>query len=45
MLRKTANSTSVEALIGWFAVLFTGAWPQGMRGFLVQVSNGQTAYP
>jgi hypothetical protein len=27
------------ALIGWFAVLFTGAWPQGMRDFLVRVSN------
>ena len=29
----------VVAVIGWFAVLFTGAWPQGMRGFLVRVSN------
>lgn len=29
----------VVALIGWFAVLFTGAWPQGMRDFLVRVSN------
>lgn len=27
------------AVIGWFAVLFTGAWPQGMRDFLVRVSN------
>ncbi len=27
------------ALVGWFAVLFTGAWPQGMRDFLVRVSN------
>ena len=27
------------ALVGWFAVLFTGAWPAGMRGFLVRVSN------
>jgi hypothetical protein len=27
------------ALVGWFAVLFTGAWPEGMRGFLVRVSN------
>ena len=27
------------ALIGWFAVLFTGAWPQGMRDFLVRVTN------
>jgi hypothetical protein len=30
---------AVVAVIGWFAVLFTGAWPQGMRGFLVRVSN------
>jgi hypothetical protein len=30
---------AVVALIGWFAVLFTGAWPAGMRGFLVRVSN------
>lgn len=29
------------ALVGWFAVLFTGAWPQGMRAFLVRVSNFQ----
>jgi hypothetical protein len=29
------------ALAGWFAVLFTGAWPQGMRSFLVRVSNFQ----
>jgi Domain of unknown function (DUF4389) len=27
------------ALVGWFAVLFTGAWPQGMRAFLIRVSN------
>lgn len=30
---------AVVALVGWFAVLFTGAWPAGMRGFLVRVSN------
>ena len=29
------------AVIGWFAVLFTGAWPSGMRAFLVRVSNYQ----
>ncbi|MDO8391010.1 MAG: DUF4389 domain-containing protein [Actinomycetota bacterium] len=29
------------ALVGWFAVLFTGAWPHGMRRFLVRVSNYQ----
>ncbi len=27
------------AILGWFAVLFTGAWPKGMRDFLVRVSN------
>ncbi len=30
---------AVVAVIGWFAVLFTGAWPHGMRDFLVRVSN------
>ena len=29
----------VVAVIGWFAVLFTGRWPQGMRAFLVRVRN------
>jgi len=28
-------------VIGWFAVLFTGAWPQVMSAFLVRVSNYQ----
>jgi hypothetical protein len=26
-------------MVGWFAVLFTGKWPTGMRDFLVRVSN------
>lgn len=30
---------AVVAFIGWFAVLFTGAWPRGMRAFVVRVSN------
>lgn len=30
---------AVVAIIAWFAVLFTGKWPQGMRAFLVRVSN------
>ena len=34
-------AAAVVAVIGWFAVLFTGAWPAGMRGFLVRVSNYQ----
>ena len=29
----------VLAIIGWFAVLFTGAWPQGMRDWLVRLTN------
>ncbi len=32
-------AAGVVAVVGWFAVLFTGAWPQGMRDFLVRVSN------
>ena len=27
------------AVIGWFAVLLTGAWPKDMRDFLVRVNN------
>ena len=27
------------AIAGWFAVLFTGRWPEGMRRFLVRFSN------
>jgi hypothetical protein len=30
---------AVVAVIGWFAVLFTGRWPAGMRAFLVRVAN------
>ena len=29
----------VVAIIGWFAVLFTGRWPAGGRRFLVRVAN------
>ncbi len=29
------------AVAGWFAALFTGRWPQGMRRYLVRVSNFQ----
>jgi Domain of unknown function (DUF4389) len=32
---------AVVAVVAWFAVLFTGAWPKGMRDFLVRVSNYQ----
>ncbi len=30
---------AVVAVIGWFAVLFTGRWPEGMRDFLVRFAN------
>jgi len=30
---------AVVAIIGWFAVLFTGRWPEGMRDFLVRFAN------
>ena len=30
---------AIAAIIGWFAVLFTGKWPQGLRDFLVLLSN------
>ncbi|NIR37073.1 MAG: DUF4389 domain-containing protein [Actinobacteria bacterium] len=30
---------AVVLIIGWFAVLFSGAWPQGMRDFLVRYGN------
>lgn len=32
-------AAAAVAVIGWFAVLFSGAWPQGMRDFTVRVSN------
>lgn len=51
-----AIAAVVALVIAWFAVLFTGAWPQGMRDFLVRFSNyylrvwtyvsmADTAYP
>ena len=27
------------AIAAWFAVLFTGAWPKGLRDFMVRLSN------
>jgi hypothetical protein len=27
------------AVAAWFAVLFTGRWPEGMRNYLVRFSN------
>lgn len=34
-----ALGAMVAAIIGWFAVLFTGRWPEGMRSYLVRVTN------
>lgn len=34
-----ALAAAVVAVAAWFAVLFTGRWPEGMRDFLVRVSN------
>ena len=39
MLMIYVIGAAVVAVIGWFAVLFSGAWPKGMRAFLVRVSN------
>ena len=39
VLAVYAIGAAVVAVIGWFAVLFTGSWPQGMRDFLVRVAN------
>jgi hypothetical protein len=32
-------AAGVVLLIAWFAVLFTGRWPQGMRDFIVRFAN------
>jgi hypothetical protein len=32
-------AAALVAIIGWFAVLFTGRWPEGMRDFLVRYAN------
>lgn len=32
-------AAAAVGIAGWFAVLFTGAWPKGMRDFLVRVYN------
>ncbi len=39
VLMVFAIGAAAVAIVGWFAVLFTGAWPPNMRGFLVRVSN------
>jgi Domain of unknown function (DUF4389) len=32
-------AAAVVAIAAWFAVLFTGMWPVGMRTFLIRVNN------
>lgn len=39
VLAVFAIAAIVAAVIGWFAVLFTGRWPQGLRTFLIRVNN------
>lgn len=39
VLMVFAIGGGVVAIMAWFAVLFTGAWPKGMRDFLVRLSN------
>jgi hypothetical protein len=39
MIMIYAVAAFAVAVVSWFAVLFTGAWPQGMRDFLVRVNN------
>jgi hypothetical protein len=39
VLAVLAIAAFVVAVIAWFAVLLTGAWPQAMRDFLVKVGN------
>ncbi len=39
VLMVFAIGAAAVAIVGWFAVLFTGAWPRGMRDFLVRVAN------
>ncbi len=39
VLAVYAIAALVVAIIAWFAVLFTGRWPEGMRSFIVRVTN------
>jgi len=39
VLAVLAIAAFVVAVIAWFAVLLTGAWPKAMRDFLVKVGN------
>ncbi len=39
VLAVFAVAAIVAAVIAWFAVLFTGRWPQGLRTFLIRVNN------
>jgi hypothetical protein len=39
VLAFLAIAVAVVTLIAWFAVLFTGRWPDGMRGFVLDVAR------
>lgn len=39
MLAVFGIAAFVVLIVGWFAVLFTGAWPHAQRDFLVRVDN------
>ena len=39
VLAVYAIGAMIVAVVGWVAVLFTGAWPPAMRDFLVRVAN------
>lgn len=39
VLRIYFIGAAAVAVVGWFAVLFTGKWPTDMRDFLVRVNN------
>ena len=39
VLAVRAVAAVVVAVLAWFAVLFTGRWPVGMRRYLVRVNN------
>ena len=32
-------AAGLALLVAWFAVLFTGRWPEGLRAFVIRVSN------
>ena len=39
LLMVFAFVAAVALIVAWFAVLFTGRWPEGLRSFVVRVTN------